>query len=61
MTRQEFDKTWARVMSRLTAEEREVVETVIAGAEANHSAGYMIACALLGVVGGWGLCTLFGG
>lgn len=61
MDEREFEATWQSIQAKLTPTEREIVETVIAGAQTNHTLLYMLACVLLGGLGGWALCALTGG
>lgn len=61
MDEREFEAAWQSILDRLTPTEREIVETVVAGAQTNHTALYMLVCVLLGGLGGWALCALTGG
>ena len=60
MTPDEFQRTWDAVLAKLTPDERELIETVIAGAQVHYTGAYMLLAAALGVVGGWCLAGLWG-
>jgi hypothetical protein len=53
MTEDEFNETWESVMRKLTAGERELVETVIEGARVNNSIVFYVIALLVGLLGGW--------
>lgn len=58
MTPEDFQRTWDVVLAKLTPDERELIETVVAGAQVNYTGLYMLFAAALGVVGGWCLAGL---
>lgn len=60
MSNEEFNRTWDMLRAKLTASEREVLDTVIAGAEVNHGVVYMLVAAGLGVIAGWCCCAMWG-
>jgi hypothetical protein len=61
LSEQEFKAVYQRILSRLTADECEVLDCMLAGAEVTHSLLYMAGAGALGVIAGWLLCALFGG
>jgi hypothetical protein len=61
MSPTEFDAAYEQILDRLTTEERELLETVLEGAQVNYTALYMVFSAMLGLVGGWALHSLFAG
>ncbi len=60
MTRDEFSAAWERLHAKLTADERELLDVVVAGAEANHTLLYMGIALLVGFGVGWSLAQLWG-
>ena len=58
VTQEEFQRAWDAVLAKLTPDERELIETVVAGAQVNYTGLYMLLAAALGVVGGWCLARL---
>jgi hypothetical protein len=60
VTPEDFQRTWDATLAKLSADERELIETVIAGAQVNFTGVYMLIAAAIGGVGGWCLARLWG-
>jgi hypothetical protein len=60
MKRAEFEQRWARLLASLPAEDREMVEAVLLGAEVNHTMAYILVSAFLGLLSGYLLAAWVG-
>lgn len=59
MTPEQFEAAWDGIMAKLSPDERELVETTLAGAEANHTIVFICIAALLGALAGFAAARLF--
>jgi hypothetical protein len=55
-----FDRKWSKMLDKLDADEREMIETVVAGAQVNYTALYMLIAAVFGVAIGVAAMGLWG-
>ena len=57
--REQFECEWSALLACLSAEQRALLSQVMAGAEANHMATYMLVSAAFGAGAGFALACLF--
>lgn len=58
MKAEEFSEAWDAITEKLTADEVDLVDRVIGGAEVHHSMIYMLVTFALGGILGWALAGL---
>lgn len=55
-----FERAWSAVLAKLDDSEREMIDTVIAGAQVNYTALYMTFSFVLGIAAGVAGAALWG-